>query len=319
MGRRALNPAEENRQKCGCWVRLAKGRDLVDRQPFSRQGADVVGRAGAGGGFTLIELLVVIAIIALLASMLLPSLARAKAKGRDIACRSNVRQIALGLNLHVMDHDFFPVYNVDPSVSVEFKFWPEALEPYTASSWTNKLYLCPDFKGVTAQGNSKGSPLGSYGYNANGTKWTPSDLGLGGSLVRATVKSEVEDSSPFRLRESRVRTPSDMMAIGDAHLIWSPKTMTANIYGVDLPQDNYSGMGLLDINSRNSVEQSAWPGAKGIIRATLRRHAGRYNVAFCDGHVESIKRDELFSRTDRFLRRWNNDNEPHADLLNRVP
>ncbi|MBM3822225.1 MAG: prepilin-type N-terminal cleavage/methylation domain-containing protein [Verrucomicrobia bacterium] len=270
-------------------------------------------------GFTLIELLVVIAIIGLLASMMLPSLARAKAKGRDIACRGNVRQIALGLQLHVMDHGYYPVYSVDPSLSLEFKFWPETLEPYTSSNWTNKLYACPDFKGVTASGNQGGSPLGSYGYNANGTKWTPSDLGLGGSMVRATPKEMHEDSSLFRLRESRVVAPSDMMAMGDAHLIWSPKTMTKNVYGVDLPYDNYSGMGLLDINSRNGVEQSGWPGSKGIIKATLKRHGGRYNVAFCDGHVESIKRDDLFSRTDRPLRRWNNDNEPHAELLNRVP
>src|SRR6266542_4853488 len=66
------------------------------------------GKSTPKHAFTLIELLVVIAIIAILAALLLPALARAKASALSVKCKSNLHQIGLGLRMHVDDNGFYP-------------------------------------------------------------------------------------------------------------------------------------------------------------------------------------------------------------------
>jgi prepilin-type N-terminal cleavage/methylation domain-containing protein len=76
--------------------------------------------------FTLIELLVVIAIIAILASLLMPALARAKSKGKSIACISNLKQLGLAIRMHADEHDQkYPMADNE----VPYNYYPRPLPP----------------------------------------------------------------------------------------------------------------------------------------------------------------------------------------------
>lgn len=87
--------------------------------------------------FTLIELLVVIAIIGILASLLLPAVARAKGAAHKIKCVSQLRQLAFALQMYADEHDGeFPARRMSPNS------WVYTMKPYYMDSSEN-LLQCP--------------------------------------------------------------------------------------------------------------------------------------------------------------------------------
>ncbi len=262
------------------------------------------------GGFTLIELLVVIAIIAILAAMLLPALSAAKEAARTARCQSNLHQLSLGMAMYVDENQDYPVCTFDQNgYLVRYTFWPSVLTPYVRNEWTNDIYRCPSYRGVTLAGNDVGDPLGSYGYNANGVQFALSQVGLGGHLTDPKNRSSI-----VPVRPAAVVAPADMIELGDANLMWVASVILNTYYSVDGPV-NYSGYARLDINSRDVSESPGFPGASGIIQATRHRHQDRFNIVFCDGHAEKIPDAKLFEKTTTALSRWNIDHQPHPELL----
>ncbi len=98
------------------------------------------GKYAPAKGFTLIELLVVIAIIAILAGMLLPSLARAREQARQTSCLNNFRQVGIAFEMYKLPYEGYYPTNPD---------WKSKLWEFVPDETRNRIAFCPSRHGTT--------------------------------------------------------------------------------------------------------------------------------------------------------------------------
>jgi prepilin-type processing-associated H-X9-DG protein len=164
-------------------------------------------------------------------------------------------------------------------------------------------------------GEFGGSPIGwlhsaGYGYNVIGST-AVDGRGLSGHwwLHELNDPQQVEVWTPTR--ENEVRVPSDMIGFGDA-TFWPSKDLAS--------LGSSSILGILRLNFA-VVQQDCYnavlrglPAADPVVQAMKQRHGGRWNIGFCDAHIESLLPKSLFDVSNPVVaQRWNNDHEPHLD------
>lgn len=225
--------------------------------------------------FTIAELLASVTVAIFLSALLFPALRSVRQKADASRCAAHLRQMALGLRLHANDHlgvlpkTAYGSTSEPTSANANWK-WMDAIFPYVRRE---DLFLCPADRGAKyrpAQSLAPGQSSADYGsYGLNGAYRDPGD------------SQTPPRSAAYTVTVSMLEDPANTVWVG-----CTANRMEAN--------------GSFGFTWANAGVRPAIVGNPRRLDKLIERHAGRTNVAFCDGHVETLPLDQLAVATEIF-------------------